>query len=455
MSDHGRRATLRVAWRRCLLCCVLALLAGHSPSATSGPLPLSPPNGGFEDGLRAWRPDRVEGVSAGDVTLVAAGAAEGKQCVCLTGTTARPLIGLTSDPVAVPRGGAYLRLRFRYRTLGEPDELVVRLRPLDEKGQGLTPPANYRYVYLPLLPSAAWQEASLGCLLAPEAVAYDVGFWLRGEGALLVDAVTVQTLGVGDGGVPARGARIQGAHQDAVQVWCESPLKRVYRDTPAPAAEVAAIELAAARGECEPVQVVIVPRADAARVRVRWQDFLGPSVLPREIGRSAWVDYLEVTRTQAPLGRTGWVPDVLDPEDTRDLKGGQVQPIWLTLKVPRNARPGLYQGAVQIESRPRDHWAPPSLPTLRIPIRLRVRDFALPEEPTLTTLVGIDQCPPQGREPLRRNLRQHRVSGESFVGPLPVRIAADGTVQVEFAAFDTAAADYFRTGLRLFAIPGV
>ena len=276
---------------------------------------------------------------------------------------------------------------------------------------------------------------SLGCLLAPEAVAYDVGFWLRGEGALLVDAVTVQTLGVGDGGVPARGARIQGAHQDAVQVWCESPLKRVYRDTPAPAAEVAAIELAAARGECEPVQVVIVPRADAARVRVRWQDFLGPSVLPREIGRSAWVDYLEVTRTQAPLGRTGWVPDVLDPEDTRDLKGGQVQPIWLTLKVPRNARPGLYQGAVQIESRPRDHWAPLAA-TLRIPIACAYATLPC-QEPTSQPSSASTSARP-GPQPLRRNLRQHRVSGASSVPCVHRRRRHAGGVR----RLDTAATDY-------------
>ena len=258
--------------------------------------------------------------------------------------------------------------------------------------------------------------------------------------------------------MPSQGARIRGANSDAATVWYETSLKKVYRDARTPEAEIDAVEIAAARGESEAFQIVLVPREDADGVRVRWQDLLGPGVLHREHGRAAWVEYVNVTRPRAPLARIGWTPDPLLPDDSRDLRGGQVQPVWLTFTVPKDARPGLYHGVVQVESAVREdyygYYSRSSLPTIRIPVKLRVRDFALSDEPALTTMARITRCPPEGREAFRENLRAHRVTGEAYAGPLPVRVSPDGSVALEFAPFDEAVEPYLAKGLRLLNFPG-
>ena len=53
---------------------------------------------------------------------------------------------------------------------------------------------------------------------------------------------------------------------------------------------------------------------------------------------------------------------------------GQNQPLWIDVRVPRDARPGEYQGTLRVSIA--GHRAPP------VPVSLRVWDFTLPDGPT-------------------------------------------------------------------------
>lgn len=444
--------------------CAAALLLLGSPAGAAPekpapkPASLSPTNPGFEKELVGWTLERPLSPEQGRVSVVEGDAAEGKHAAVLRAHSSRVTVGLTCDPVALPEGGTNLLLRLRYRVAGQPESVELHVRPLDDKGQVLLPVEEYPQVRARLSMAEGWSDFSRVCYFPPQVAAYDLTFRLQGEGTLAIDAIEGQALRPEEFAVPSLGARIKGACSEAVTVWYESSLKKVYRDARPPEVETPAVEITAARGETEAFQIVLLPREDAEGVRVRWQDLLGPGVLHREHGRVAWVEYLHVTRPRAPLARAGWIPDPLLPDDTRDLRGGQVQPVWLSFTVPKDARPGLYRGAVQIEPAEREdyygYYSRPSLPVTRIPVKLRVLSYALPEEPALTTMARITRCPPEGREAFRENFRAHRVTGEAYAGPLPARVSPDGNVALEFAPFDEAVERYLAKGLCLLNFPG-
>jgi len=65
--------------------------------------------------------------------------------------------------------------------------------------------------------------------------------------------------------------------------------------------------------------------------------------------------------------------------------GGSVVPIWLTVKVPANAKAGAYTGQVTIEVRGEK--------TIVVPVSLRVADFALPDTQDYKTWIELMQSP--------------------------------------------------------------
>lgn len=68
-----------------------------------------------------------------------------------------------------------------------------------------------------------------------------------------------------------------------------------------------------------------------------------------------------------------------------DKTGGAVQPLWLNLRVPADAQPGLYTGAVTISA---DGAAP-----VEVPLRLNVCDWNMPPAQKFASHVGLVQSP--------------------------------------------------------------
>ena len=86
------------------------------------------------------------------------------------------------------------------------------------------------------------------------------------------------------------------------------------------------------------------------------------------------------TRPTRPAG-PGWYPDPLPPlRLPLALRAGQNQPLWLTFHVPRDAQPGDYHGELRLKT---------SLGDVKVPLRVHVYDFALPEETHLKSALGM------------------------------------------------------------------
>ena len=67
------------------------------------------------------------------------------------------------------------------------------------------------------------------------------------------------------------------------------------------------------------------------------------------------------------------------------VKGEALLPIWVTVQVPQDARPGVYAGNLQIEAQ--------GLPAQTVPIELEVADWTLPDPQDYRTWVELIESP--------------------------------------------------------------
>ena len=64
---------------------------------------------------------------------------------------------------------------------------------------------------------------------------------------------------------------------------------------------------------------------------------------------------------------------------------GAVVPIWLTLKAPKNAKPGVYSGQVNVEAEGQQ--------ALTVPVRVQLADFSVPDTQDYRTWIELVQSP--------------------------------------------------------------
>ena len=136
--------------------------------------------------------------------------------------------------------------------------------------------------------------------------------------------------------------------------WTVDPLVKVFRDAKPETATEAAADVA--RGEDATFQIVV--RADEPIKNLRAE--VGPLKLESDqkavLGGATvrFVGYVPVDRPmqQPPKDQLrkppADFPDPLLEQPSIDVPAGAAQPIWITLRVPADPRPGLYRGTVRI-----------------------------------------------------------------------------------------------------------
>jgi hypothetical protein len=122
-------------------------------------------------------------------------------------------------------------------------------------------------------------------------------------------------------------------------------------DRPLPGERVRDLRGSAFAGELEPVTVSILPLNDLGRVSVTVTDLAGPggAILPSKAVRVGSVQH-RITRV-TPDGSVFTIrPRLIMPRAEADVPAGLTRTFWLTVKVPANAPPGEYQGAVRLKA---------------------------------------------------------------------------------------------------------
>ena len=235
--------------------------------------------------------------------------------------------------------------------------------------------------------------------------------------------------------------------------WCESGWKagreRAMPQKPSNG-PLKPVTVSAARGEYEPVQVIVRPEHDGellstkvTPLRSRWGRSGPVSVRIDEVA------YVHVTEPTDKTCAPGWYPDPLPPLRTPlRLRAHQNQPLWLTFHVPPETRPGNYTGVLTLET---------TLGEVRVPLALQVLGFTLPAESHLRSALGMNSRSINRHHRLTRredqeavyekylrNFAEHRISPYSFFdyAPIDIRFAGEGTnkhAEVDFTRFDQAA----------------
>jgi hypothetical protein len=183
-------------------------------------------------------------------------------------------------------------------------------------------------------------------------------------------------------------APLRAAGRDApVDLGVASSLEKLRPSDGAPSGR--AIELLAARGECEAAQIGVRAPAGLAALAADVQPIGGGPGVAVTLYRVAT---LHLARASGPDGAAGEWPDPLVPE--RDayfgearrafpvaVAPGRLQAIWVEVCVSEDAAAGQRAGAVRLRDGARAIG--------EIPIRLRVWPFAIPRTGTFAAAFGL------------------------------------------------------------------
>ena len=222
-------------------------------------------------------------------------------------------------------------------------------------------------------------------------------------------------------------------------VGVATPVERIRRNEPPALGPSSSAELSLAKGEAEGLQLVlmnVMRPCEGVRVSVGPLKDSAGRALPAGSVTCNPVGYVRTTEPKYSVPRTGlWADPLLAPGPV-SLAVGKVQPIWLSVRCPRDVAAGVYRGAVTLDAGGGE--------THTLGLSVRVWDFALGASGALRTMIvdsaekvpafyGLDPKSPRGRkliETVYLTLCEHRIgpgmamSGFDWNRPSgPVRLA--------------------------------
>ena len=187
-----------------------------------------------------------------------------------------------------------------------------------------------------------------------------------------------------------------------LKLWTQGPMRRIFPDTQPPSAGAGTLLISAARGETECFQVGVrfaglsvnylraeikdLKRRDGMAIAADNVDLLYPEFVPVK-----WpcADQVPGDVERVP---PAFFPDPLLTEWPFDVCGPTTPPtrsVWVRIRVPRDAPPGVYRGTITVRCGQKSAKAENQADsasfekTERVSFRLRVWDFELPQRSRL------------------------------------------------------------------------
>lgn len=171
------------------------------------------------------------------------------------------------------------------------------------------------------------------------------------------------------------------AHADpSFHVWVADPLAKVLRDSP-PVDQPGQISVRAARNEYESAQIVVTAVNAISSLTASVSAISGPGSVKPSVTRN-FVGYVPVEHGTPYTLLSHLVavapcdfPDPLLESSSVSVEAGKNQPIWLTVRVPANTRPGRYTGSVTVTG---------DGESVSVPLSIEVSPAMLPSRRTLS-----------------------------------------------------------------------
>ena len=167
----------------------------------------------------------------------------------------------------------------------------------------------------------------------------------------------------------------------SLEAWSAPIEVRTYRGAFSRNPENRNIVLAGLAGETLSAQVVAVSTADIRALKGSLSELAGPdgAAIPASTGMVRYGGFVPVDETMELTA------DPLLEAASIDVPANLAQPVWLTLKVPREAKPGDYSGKLELSSA--------SGQSASFEVSLKVLPIALPEPPDWSFYLNIWQDP--------------------------------------------------------------
>ena len=170
--------------------------------------------------------------------------------------------------------------------------------------------------------------------------------------------------------------------QPDVKLWQVDAMQKVFKDAVPPAQPVPLAPIDAARNEVVAAQVVVWCKAPLSSVTCRSAplvlDNRSPVIPAPRVRYAGYVPVSGQKPANALRPRPCDYPDPIYDTLTNGVAARTAQPIWLTLKIPSDATPGVYRGQVEVEATAQGTALKTSLP-----FAVRVYGALLPDQRTL------------------------------------------------------------------------
>lgn len=132
--------------------------------------------------------------------------------------------------------------------------------------------------------------------------------------------------------------------------WADAGLHHSSLDVPQTAGNTTC-QLVGWKGERTSAEILIWAPDSVSGVKGRVSDFRSSyAKLPASIAQLNFVRYTLSDSARAAGGATALMPDMIDSLKVFDVAPGRVRPLWLSINIPSDAKPGLYKATVSVTS---------------------------------------------------------------------------------------------------------
>jgi hypothetical protein len=194
-----------------------------------------------------------------------------------------------------------------------------------------------------------------------------------------------------------------------------------HNDRPQPDEALGSLQGSAFVGEMEPLTLSLYPLRDLGEVTLRVTDLEGQAG-NRLASSTVAIGYVQhrLSRVTAEGSVYTITPRLIQPRATAPVPAGLTRTFWLTVRVPSDAKPGIYSGSVQVQTS--------KAGTASVPLRFTVRRGTLdavdipvgPWGHTIDLPWYEEEVGPINRQLARRSLRKLREYGFTTASGLPV-----------------------------------
>lgn len=306
-----------------------------------------------------------------------------------------------------------------------------------------------------------WQQLKIQFYPPPETKAISATLWFsNGPYKIVVDEIQVGTVTETQEYDPAVNACLLMSTPE-LDLWQQANFRRVDAvGRPEGLKKQSEVELTAAANEREPFQLVVTPKETLEKLTLRISDLKGSAgVIPSGLQSYGVISYVPVREPNNPTIKGEIGDPVLPGGEQIAAPAGKNTAFYVKIFAPKGTAPGVYTGTVSLYDGDKE--------LAGVPVKLRVRNFTLPDDPVFRTLFyghpyaikKFFSDPRSFREiadDVSEIFKEHRLDGNQCIKP-PVpkyTIEGDKLTVTDWSEFDAFVWRQYNTfGIRNFTVP--